>query len=138
MKTTKTIITAIMLCFFAFANAQQKKEFTKEETLKYINDTYVKLHGASSNKFTLDNKVLVWTYLDGTTSRHDLMKKEPLEIVYCDLCTNKYRVFFKSDINSHDYIFGAKVESDVKRLKNALEHLIKLLKAEPETDPFAN
>ena len=138
MKTTKTILTAILLCFFAFANAQQKKELTKEETLKYFNDTYHKLGHSFDTKFTLDKTVLVYTLFDGSTFSYDLMRNEPLEIVYCELCLTKYRVFFESDMVFNDYVFKVDVKSDAEGLKNALERLIKLVKDEMKTDSFAN
>lgn len=40
---TKTIITAILLLFSLTSFAQAKKELTKEETLKYINETTYKI-----------------------------------------------------------------------------------------------
>ncbi len=40
--------------------------------------------------------------------------------------------------NKGNILWFLEFEEDAKRLKNALEHLIKILKAEPDTDPFAN
>ena len=44
----------------------------------------------------------------------------------------------KDNSDKTNILWFISLEDDAKRLKNALEHLIKLLKAEPETDPFAN
>lgn len=154
MKTTKTIVTAILLCFFAFANAQQKKELTKEETLKYINDLYSQsysLINRSSVKWTvesvtLEGKILVIKYKgsDGTEDigRKYLMDYGTLRISEYDFSSagniscGIYQI--TNDNDTERILWCITLESDAKRLKNALEHLIKLLKAEPETDPFAN
>lgn len=41
-------------------------------------------------------------------------------------------------LGDKEIFFGGKLEEDTQRLKRAFDHLIKLLKAEPDTDPFAN
>ena len=150
MKTTKTIITAILLCFFAFANAQQKKELTKEETVKYINDLLIKSYQFTDEQTKIKSTVKS-VILDGriltikikpdegseSVSRRPLMNyKLPLKIkMEYSRWTGDYDII---DNNDKIVLFYISLEEDAKRLKNALEHLIKLLKAEPETDPFAN
>ncbi|MGX9985568.1 hypothetical protein [Soonwooa purpurea] len=122
---TKTIITAIILLFSLTSFAQTKKELTKEETVKYLNDVNLKQSRVGGN-VSLDGKILIVTGL-----RKEIMIDQPL-IIKKDAM---YQVIFK---DGQYAIFYTDLESDAQRMKNALEHLIKLLKAEPETDPFAN
>ena len=123
---TKTIITAILLLFSLTSFAQHKKELTKEETLTYINDLFKKSTGLTEN-INLDGKTLV-----RGSRRCYLMQNRSLEVRY------NTAVYLVVSGNEEYPCLYAKTEEDAKRLKNALEHLIKLLKAEPETDPFAN
>lgn len=129
---TKTIIIAILLLFSLTSFAQQKKELTKEETLTYINDLFKKSTGLKTT-YSLDGKTLVYTY-EGGTSRFYLGNKSQLKVEEKDI-EGKYWIWFPDGKLAGIY---ALTEEDAKRLKNALEHLIKLLKAEPDTDPFAN
>ena len=57
--------------------------------------------------------------------RKDIMVNQPVEIIKDN---GRYLVSSK---DAYYPIFYTYLESDAKRLKNALEHLIKLLKAEP-------
>ncbi len=125
----KTIITAVIVLFSLTSFAQQKKELTKEETLTYIKQTNEKV-GTFYLKYELDNKVLVF---DSNNTRINLMENKATAVVY-----DNVKKWYAINFGDKRIFYGAKLEEDAQRLKRAFDHLIKLVKAEPNTDPFAN
>lgn len=135
-KTTTFITTALML--FSITAFSQ----TKEETVKYINDLYKKTHKHSEfkiEKVVLDGKVLQTYFSDGDSYRRELMKFKSLQIRYDEYdLIYRYSIWVWDSTGKDTLIFSRiSTEEDAKRLKNALEHLIKIVEDEPETDPFA-
>lgn len=137
-KTITTFITTAFMLFSISAFSQ-----TKEETLKYINDLYKKTYSFTNNsgtivkveKVVLDGKVLESYYSTGDSHRSELMKYKSPQIKY----DNKYNYNIWDSTGIGKAIFSMiSTEEDAKRLKNALEHLIKIVEDEPETDPFAD
>ena len=126
---TKTIITAVIVLFSLTSFAQTKKELTKEETLAYINKTTYNIDPSRVViLYELDNKVLVF---DNT--RVNLMDNKTTAVVY----NNVYQLY-AINFGDKEISWRAKLEEDAQRLKRAFDHLIKLVRAEPDTDPFAN
>ena len=133
MKTITTFL--ILFCSINLCSAQKAK-LTKEETLKYINDLFNRIEKNAGCTFTLDGKILERTCSNSewTSFRRNLMAGDgTIMIEECD--GGSYCLFLSNGTGTG---LSAKIENDAKRLKNALEHLIEILKAEPETDPFAN
>lgn len=129
MKTITTLL--ILFCSFNICSAQ-KAELSKEETVKYINDLYMKSLNQTGNVI-LDGKTLVISFDNKIISREYLMVTQPLKVTEHD---GKH--YIRDQKEEVVLLWGIPVENDAQRLKNALEHLIEILKAEPETDPFAN
>lgn len=138
-RTITTFITTAFMLFSISAFSQ-----TKDETVKYINDLYKKTYKFTNDsgtiikieKVVLDGKVLETYFSDGQSSRSELMKyKSPIIKYYNDYYC--YNIWDSTGIGRA--ILGMiSTEEDAKRLKNALEHLIKIVEDEPETDPFAD
>lgn len=137
-KTITTFITTVFMLFSISAFSQ-----TKDETVKYINDLYKKTYSFTDSsgtiikieKVVLDGKVLETYFSDGKSSRSELMKYKSPQIKY----DNKYNYNIWDSTGIGRAILGMiSTEEDAKRLKNALEHLIKIVEDEPETDPFAD
>jgi len=149
MNVSKKAITLLTICLFMFAGTQTANAQTKEETVKYISDLYSQVHleiNPNGVKYevesvTLDGKVLVIKNPNATipVHRYYLMEYGTLEVVEGKSGANGYIYgkYYVSD-GKKNLVCCIALENDAQRLKNALEHLIKLLKAEPETDPFAN
>ena len=149
---TKTIITAIILLSSLTSFAQQKKELTKEETVKYINDLFQKSYTCYNNdtkeKWTIESVILDGKTLNINTinnhgeknlTREYLLQHElPLKIYRRNEFMEGAGEYNVISSNKGNILWFLEFEEDAKRLKNALEHLIKILKAEPDTDPFAN
>jgi len=144
LKSITTFITTALMLFSLTALSQ-----TKEETVKYINDLYQKAFQYSDNSGTifkvdsviLDGKTLVIKIGTGNGTRRELMPYKNLEVEKgrCgtgDYISDAYNII-SSDNSTVKILWCIGIESDAKRLKNALEHLIKLVEDEPETDPFA-
>lgn len=140
MKTITTIL--VLFCSINLIYAQKAKP-SKEETVKYINDLFSKSSKATyqdgtltGESVSLDGKTLVIKYKndrkpEGTFYRKYLGNyKVPLEIKFNDYT-------YTYGIKGID-VDGIKSDEDAKRLKNALEHLIKIVQSEPDDDPFAN
>ncbi|OFM81175.1 hypothetical protein HMPREF2660_00835 [Weeksella sp. HMSC059D05] len=135
-KTITTFITTVFMLFSISAFSQ-----TKDETVKYINDLYKKTYSFTDSsgtimkveKVTLDGKVLEVSYSNGDSYRKELMKYKTLVISEDE--PSKYLI--KGSDNGKNIFAWISSEEDAKRLKNALEHLIKIVQDEPETDPFA-
>lgn len=136
MKKLTTLITIALMLFSISVFSQ-----TKDETVNYINDLFKKSTGSLEENISLDGKTLVRTVKDPTRTapiRTYLTKNEGNLII--KNCSGGERCIFFYKENDSDLYTGlwGSNEEDANRLKNALEHLIKLLKAEPEeTDPFA-
>ncbi len=136
-KTITTFITTVFMLFSISAFSQ-----TKDETLKYINDLYKKTYKFTNDsgtivkieKVILDGKVLEVYYSNGNSDRSELMKFKSPQIKYYEK-KNDYDIW--NSTGDETILFRISSEEDAKRLKNALEHLIKIVQDEPETDPFA-
>ena len=133
---TKTILTAFLLlfCIFSFA---QKAKLSKEETVKYINDLYKDVYSVPDTDYevvsvTLDRTVLVIIYSNKDKYRRELLKsKIPLTVEEQKQCG--YFV-----IGDGTLLGCINSKEDAIRLKNALEHLISIIKNDKDIDPFAN
>ncbi len=137
MNKITTFITTALMLFSITAFSQ-----TKEETVKYINDLYIKSTGKQEEKVSLDGKTLVRTVIDPvvTTPIRTHLTKNEGNLIIKNCAGGEKCIFFRKGDDAYSDVFtglwGGNDE-DSKRLKNALEHLIKLLKAEPEeNDPF--
>lgn len=61
------------------------------------------------------------------------MDNKTTAVVY----NNVYQLY-AINFGDKEISWRAKLEEDAQRLKRAFDHLIKLVRAEPEPDPFAN
>lgn len=137
-KTITTFITTVFMLFSISAFSQ-----TKDETVKYINDLYKKTYKFTNDsgtimkieKVVLDGKVLEVYYSNGNSDRNELMKFKSPQIKYYE---KGYDYDIWNSTGDNTILVCISTEEDAKRLKNALEHLIKIVEDEPETDPFAD
>ena len=147
MKALKTIIAVTILLFLT--STQQTQAQTKEETVKYISDLYSKgsehfyklSSPPSSNKtkglsVTLDGKTLNVKYNDSRSG--DNSDRISLINVALPLETYYFHSYYGVGIrNGKSILDNFSLKDDAERIKNALEHLIKIVQSEPDDDPFA-
>jgi hypothetical protein len=139
MKKLLTICIFIAITFSVNVKAQNAS-LNKQQTLEYIEKVF-KANYESENDFKiteikLEGKIFSWKCL-GQGARVDLSEVTSLEI---DPRKYKggfvYNIIYKENNNELLVLAFIRVESDAKRLKKALEHLIEILKIEKNTDPL--
>lgn len=146
MKTITTIL--VLFCSINLIYAQKAKP-SKEETVKYISDLYSKgsegtyklssipaeitIKGLS---VTLDGKTLNVKYNDSRSG--DNSDRISLINVALPLETYYFHSYYGVGIrNGRSILQNFSLKDDAERIKNALEHLIKIVQSEPDDDPFA-
>ncbi len=128
----------VTICLFTASvfslNIQaQNKPLNKQQTLDYIESVYKQAYSYKDNKLTnisLDGNILKLSFNNGNNDNCNLFTPEPLKV---GLKNNGYNVYFSEQIV---ILYCIQTETDAKRLKKALEHLIEILKTENNTDPF--
>ena len=140
----KKLITICLLLATAFiVNVQaQNAPLNKQQTLEYIEKLYKETFEYNPDKnftvfnVTLDGKILQVIYSNGLKSRIELFSNQTLTITKDDPKYG-YDIIYNPPIkNNKNILTHISLESDAKRLKKALEHLIEILKTEKSTDPF--
>lgn len=156
MKTITTIL--VLFCSINLIYAQKAKP-SKEETVKYISDLYSK---GSENTYklssypaeiktkglsvTLEGKTLNVKYNNSRSGdnsyRISLINVAlPLEVGYEEGSygeTYYFHSYYSVKIrNGKSILSYFSLKDDAERIKNALEHLIKIVQSEPDDDPFA-
>jgi putative NADPH-quinone reductase len=134
----KTILLFILVIGVQTQLQAQNTPMNKQQTLDYVERVFkssfkykdVKILGVS-----LDGKILVISTSIGGNVRKDLSKLESLEVIKDDTVYFDYSVR-NSLKTSSQILWSIQTEADANRLKKALEHLIKILKTEKNTDPF--
>lgn len=156
MKTITTIL--VLFCSINLIYAQKAKP-SKEETVKYISDLYSKgsEHTYKPSSYpaettikglsvTLDGKTLNVKFNDSKVGdksyRISLVNVAlPLEVEYTEGSygeTFYYHSYYSVKIrNGKSILSYFSLKDDAERIKNALEHLIKIVQSEPDDDPFA-
>jgi hypothetical protein len=105
--------------------------------MAYINKLYKTAYRYKETKIdtvTVDGKVLTVFLSSGQHFRSDIAKADVLVIAKVK---SGYQIRFKSSPSTEEILWAIQTEDDAKRLKNALEHLGRLVKKEKKTDPFA-
>jgi hypothetical protein len=142
MKKLIPICLLIVIAFSVKAPAQNAP-LNKQQTLDYIEKLFRANYESSDNlkitEFKLDGKILSWKS-NVAGIRTDLSAATSLEIDLLGTPLNpNYQIFYKKENNDKvNVLTWIRVESDAKRLKKALEHLIDIVKTEKSTDPFEN
>lgn len=120
--------------------AAQQKPLTKAETVAYIEKTFRANYDDSEAKITLfsvEGKVLSWQNDKGKNTRHDLGSMPALTYeTYEYNNATLYLVYYRLNDKKISLYPAIRIEADAKRLIKATEHLIELLRAEKNTDPF--
>ena len=155
MKTLATIL--ILFCSINLTYAQKAKP-SKEETVKYISELYSKGSGytykASNTGVKTSKGLSVW--LDGKilnvkwndSEEGDKTYRISLANVVLPLEIEYFKGFDKEESfipthynlkasNGKIILSGFLLKDEAERIKNALEHLIKIVQSEPDDDPFA-
>ena len=132
MKKGITIYLLIATAFCINIKAQNTP-LNKQQTLEYIERVFKLAYSFKDNKvtnITLNGNILNITFNGRTEDTCNLLTPELLQV---GLKSNGYNVHFSEQIV---VLYCIQTETDAKRLKKALEHLIELLKIETSTDPF--
>jgi hypothetical protein len=115
----------------------QNAPLNKQQTLDYIENLFKVAYYYKDfkvNDILLDGKILTISFSEGSNVRKDLSKSEPLKVGFASNNVG-YCVHNSSSVNDQ-ILWGIQTETDAKKLKKALEHLIEILKTEKSTDPF--
>ena len=131
------------LCFLlaigiTVPSVAQNASLNKQQTMAYINMLYKVAYHYKDTKIdtvTVDGKVLTVFLSSGQHFRSDIAKSDVLVIARVK---SGYQIRFKSSPSTDEILWAIQTEEDAKRLKNALEHLIKIVKTEKKTDPFGS
>lgn len=131
----------LVCCFLAIGivmpTIAQNANLNKQQTMAYINKLYKTAYRYKETKIdtvTVDGKVLTVFLSSGQHFRSDIAKADVL--VFAKVKSG-YQIRFKSSPSTEEILWAIQTEDDAKRLKNALEHLSRLVKKEKKTDPFA-
>ena len=132
----------ILLCTLNNTQAQNAPLNT-QQTLDYIEKLfkasyrYVGDPTRVVTNVTLDFKTLQVNHNNGRKFRTLLDDDRLLKVSFTNDDKNDgYKISFEG--SEHSILYLIQNESDANRLKNALTHLIEILKAEKSTDPFGN
>ena len=137
----KIVLFFIILLGTLSISQAQNAPLNKQQTLEYIEKLFKEsfIYGEPSIKVisvTLDNKILEVNLSEGTKTRKEFLPNQLLMIKNSTI-SNSYHIGYyaegKEDVN---LLYHISTESDAKRLKKALEHLIEILKTEKSADPF--
>jgi hypothetical protein len=134
----KLILSCIILLCTLNNIKAQNAPLNKQQTLEYIEKVFKECYkvdetSTKPERVVLDNKILQVNLSSGKKSRVELLSNQPL-LIKKDPTFDRYHIGYN---NVNQYIlYCISTESDAKRLKKALEHLIEILKTEKNTDPF--
>lgn len=134
----KLILFFGILLFTLNYTQAQNAPLNKQQTLEYIEKVFKETYkvdetSTKPERVILDNKILQVNLSSGKKSRVELLSNQPL-LIKKDPSFDRYHIGYN---NVNQYIlYCISTESDAKRLKKALEHLIEILKTEKNTDPF--
>jgi hypothetical protein len=136
----KLILSCIILLFTLNNTQAQNAPLNKQQTLEYIEKVfkanYESEDGFKITEIKLEGKIFSWK-CTGQGAKVNLSEVTTLEI---DPRNYKggfmYNIIYKENNNEFLVLAFIRVETDAKRLKKALEHLIEILKTEKSTDPF--
>lgn len=134
----KLILSCIILLLTLNNTQAQNAPLNKQQTLEYIEKVFKETYKfdetlTKPESVILDNKILQVNLSSGKKSRVELLPNQQL-LIKKDPSFDCYHIGYN---NVNQYIlYYISTESDAKRLKKALEHLIEILKTEKNTDPF--
>lgn len=133
----KLILLCMLFIGTQFLYSQERENLNKEQTMDYI-EKLIKSSFFNSHitmiKVELDGETVKLTNSVGKIFKENLLRGYDLRVTGG---TCGYVVFWDDESSNYPAFIGClRSYDDGNRLRNALEHLIEIIKKEKDTDPF--